>query len=159
MSQIRNKIILVGKGGSGKDFLRKKFEARGFKYCVSYTCRPQREGEVDGIDYHFVDSDFFENNADKFYELQNFNGWFYGRTVEDFKDSSLIIMTPSGIKSIKPDHREKCFIIYLNPNLDVIRERLKSRNDADSAERRLIADEKDFSDFFDYDVMIRNEDF
>jgi guanylate kinase len=130
MSTVKNKIILVGKGGSGKDFLRKKFESRGFEYCVSYTSRPQREGETDGIDYHFVDSDFFENNADKFYELQNFNGWFYGS-----------------------------FIIYINPTLDIITERLKSRNDADSAERRLIADEKDFSDFVDYDVTIRNEDF
>ena len=40
-----SKIILVGRGGSGKDFMRKKLEERGFKYCVSYTSRPKRENE------------------------------------------------------------------------------------------------------------------
>lgn len=159
MDLVKNKIILVGKGGSGKDFLRKKFESRGFIYCVSYTSRPRRDGEVEGVDYHFVDEDFFKKNSDIFYELHNFNGWFYGRTTDDFESSSLLIMTPSGIKNIKPEHRNKCFIIYLNPDLNIISERLKSRNDADSAERRLIADEKDFLDFFDYDIMIKNDDF
>ena len=47
------RIILVGKAASGKDHLRKKFESRGFKYAVTYTTRPPREGEIDGKDYLF----------------------------------------------------------------------------------------------------------
>lgn len=154
-----SKIILVGPGGSGKDFLRKKLEQRGFKYCVSYTSRPKRKGEKEGKDYYFVNDSFFRNNAHKFYEQQNFNGWYYGRTISDFEKSSLLIMTPSGIKNIKPEHRKKCFIIYLNPDREKRIERLKKRNDADSVERRLIADDQDFFEFSDYDIMIKNEDF
>lgn len=155
----QNKIILVGRGGSGKDFLRRKFESRGFKYCVSYTSRPKRPGEKEGVDYYFVDDAFFIENPDLFYEIHDFNGWKYGRTIEDFEKSSLLIMTPSGIRCIKKEHRKDCFIIYLNPDRETIKKRLMSRNDADSAERRLIADDFDFLEFTDYDMIIKNEDF
>jgi len=154
-----SKIILVGRGGSGKDYMRKKFESKGFKYCVSYTSRPKRLGEKQGVDYYFVDDDFFQNNVHKFYEIHDFNGWKYGRTIDDFEKSSLLIMTPSGIKNIKPEHRKRCLIIYIDPDREILKYRLESRNDVDSAERRLLADDEDFSGFMDYDVRIKNEDF
>jgi guanylate kinase len=154
-----SKIILVGKGGSGKDFLRKKFESRGFKYCVSYTSRPKRINEKDGVDYKFVSEDFFNNNVHRFYEIADFNGWKYGRTIEDFEKSSLLIMTPSGIKKIKTEHRKKCLIIFLDVDKDILIERLMERKDADDAERRLIADDLDFVNFTDYDIRVTNPDF
>ena len=46
--QRMNKVILVGKGASGKDHLRKILEGRGFTYGTSYTTRPPREGEMVG---------------------------------------------------------------------------------------------------------------
>lgn len=154
-----SKIVLVGRGGSGKDYMRKKFEERGFKYCVSYTSRPRREGEKEGKDYKFVDDNFFNNNVHKFYEIADFNGWKYGRTIEDFERASLLIMTPSGIKNIRPEHRKKCFIIFIDPDRDIIWKRLLERKDADSAERRLLSDDVDFLDFSDYDIRITNPDF
>jgi len=154
-----SKIILVGRGGSGKDFMRKKFEQRGFKYCVSYTSRPRRENEKEGKDYYFRDESFFNNNVHKFYEIDDFNGWKYGRTIEDFEKSSLLIMTPRGVANIKPEHRKKCFIIFIDPDREILRKRLTERRDADCAERRLEADDLDFMDFKDYDIRIKNEDF
>jgi guanylate kinase len=154
-----SKIILVGRGGSGKDFMRKKFEERGFKYCVSYTSRPKRENEKEGKDYYFKEESFFNNNIHRFYEIDDFNGWKYGRLIEDFERASLLIMTPGGIKKIKPEHRKKCIIIFIDPDREILRQRLAERKDADSAERRLIADDQDFLDFFDYDIRITNSDF
>lgn len=154
-----SKIIIVGKGGSGKDFLRKKFEARGFKYCVSYTSRPKRNNEKDGLDYKFVTGDFFNNNVHRFYEIADFNGWKYGRTIEDFEKSSLLIMTPGGIRNIKPEHRKKCLIIFLDVEREILKQRLLERKDADDAERRLLADDLDFSGFSDFDIKITNPDF
>jgi GTPase SAR1 family protein len=61
---MESKIIIVGPGGSGKDFLRKKFTDKGFTYGVSFTSRPPREGEEEGIDYFFRDAEFFENNRE-----------------------------------------------------------------------------------------------
>jgi len=68
-------------------------------------------------------------------------------------------MTPRGVASIKPEHRKKCFIIFIDPDREILRKRLAERNDADSAERRLEADDRDFMDFKDYDIRIKNEDF
>lgn len=153
------KIILVGRGGSGKDFLRKVMVSRGFSYGVSHTSRPPREGEIEGEDYYFRDEKFFTDNKDIFLELQVFNDWYYGISRKEFESKDLFILTPSGIKSLPKDLREKSLVIYLNPETDIILERLKGRKDVDSVNRRFIADSMDFFDFTDYDVEIKNSDF
>ena len=73
------RIILVGKAASGKDFLRKKFEDRGFKYAISYTTRPPREGEIHGKDYFFMTRPQAQDMIDtgEFYEWVAFNNWIY----------------------------------------------------------------------------------
>ena len=156
---MKGKIIIVGPGGSGKDFLRKKMVERGFDYGVSFTSRPPREGEKEGIDYYYRDVDFFESNRDIFLELQEFNAWKYGISKGEFLIKNLFILSPAGLKSLPENFRDDSFVIYLNPPEDTRVKRLKERNDADDVERRLIADQKDFFEFSDYDIMITNEDF
>jgi len=153
------RIILVGPGGSGKDHLRKIMESRGFTYSLSFTSRPIRENEEEGKDYHFTTPEYFEKNRNKFYEIAEFNGWKYGTLAEDFYSKNLFIMTPSGISNIKKEDRKSSFIIYLNPTEEIRRKRLSERRDADSLERRLEADRKDFENFEDFDMMITNENF
>ncbi len=156
------RIILVGKAASGKDHLRKRFENRGFKYAVSYTTRPPRPGEVNGVDYLFISEEKFVDMIEKgeWYEWVSFNGWKYGTSRKQFDEDDLFIMTPGGIAHIKEDDRRKSFIIYL----DVSQERRKARLEqrimpGDSVERRIIADEEDFKDFNNYDIRITNDDF
>lgn len=49
-------IALVGNSGSGKTSLSLYLQERfGIPALVSYTTRPMREGEADGIDHHFVE--------------------------------------------------------------------------------------------------------
>jgi len=156
------RIILVGKAASGKDHLRKKFESRGFKYAVSYTTRPPREGEVDGKDYFFLTDEeatkMVESNM--FYEYVYFNGWLYGTTVEQFYTDDLFIMTPAGISHVKPEDRVNSFIIYTDIDIETREIRLKMRYmPGDSLERRIQADEVDFTGFNDYDLRITNADF
>ncbi len=156
---MKGKIIIVGPGGSGKDFLRKKMVDKGFEYGVSFTSRPPREGEKEGIDYYYRDEDFFKSNADIFLELQEFNGWRYGISKGEFSIKNLFILSPAGLRSLPKSFRDESFVIYLNPAAEIRRKRLEERNDADDVERRFLADERDFSGFFDYDIMITNEDF
>jgi guanylate kinase len=156
---MKGKIIIVGPGGSGKDFLRKKMVGKGFSYGVSFTSRPPRVGESESVDYYFRSLDFFEANSDLFLELQEFNGWKYGISKEEFNEKDLFILSPAGLKSLPDDLRKISFVIYLNPDEKTRIKRLGERNDADNVERRLIADKRDFSGFFDYDIMITNEDF
>lgn len=156
------RIILVGKAASGKDNLRKRFENQGFKYGVTHTTRPPREGEVDGKDYYFI-TDLAANNmivANLFYEYVYFNGWIYGTPISEFQGSDLFIMTPKGVSKIKPEDREKSFIIYLDIDSETRLERLKYRDmPGDSDKRRIIADDEDFKDFTDFDLRITNSNF
>ncbi len=156
------RIILVGKAASGKDHLRKKFESRGFKYAVSYTTRPPREGEIDGKDYIFISDDEAKVLIESgfFYEYVIFNGWVYGTSVTQFHTDDLFIMTPAGISHIKPEDRLTSFIIYTDIDVSTRIERLVNRNmPGDSMDRRIQADEVDFAEFNDYDLRITNEDF
>lgn len=156
IQQMESKIIIVGPGGSGKDYLRKKFTAKGFTYGVSFTSRPPRENETEAVDYYFRDADFFKHNKAAFLEIQTFNGWNYGISQKEFETKDLFILSPAGLRSLPPKYREKSLVIYLNPDESLRRERLMMRSDADSMERRILADREDFSDFSDYDVLITN---
>ena len=75
-------IALIGEAGAGKDYLYRILvdsypEVNGL---VSYTTRPPREGEVNGVNYHFVSREEFEKQIDegKMLEYTEFRGWYYG---------------------------------------------------------------------------------
>ena len=162
---MNKRIILVGRGGSGKDFLRRTLESRNFKYAVSYTTRPPREGEIDGVDYFFINQSKANLmiNRDEFFEYVEFNGWIYGTTRSQWMQEngeSVYIMTPTGLSHVGEEDRKQCFVIYTNPAREIIKERLMGRNmPGDSLERRLEADDKDFENFSNYDIQITNPDF
>src|ERR1035437_5842624 len=121
------KVIVTGAGASGKDFLKRRFIERGFKQSVTYTTRPPRETEHDGIDYHFIKEEEFLDmiNVGDFREWNIFGDkkWYYGTTVREFNEASIFIMTPSGIKALTPEERKGCFVIFI----DIVEETRKKR--------------------------------
>jgi guanylate kinase len=162
---MNKRIILVGKAGSGKDFMRKKLESRNFKYAVSYTTRPPREGEVHGRDYFFITEEQAKKMIDnyEFFEYVMFNGWLYGTTLSQWSQADgddVFIMTPTGLSHVGEQDRKDCLVIYVDINKWVRKERLANRNmPGDSLERRIEADELDFENFTNYDIRITNPDF
>ena len=159
-----NRIILVGKAGSGKDHMRKIFQQRGFEYAVSYTTRPPREGEVNGKDYYFLsDEDFSRmNELGLWYEWVEFNGWRYGTTKEQFysENPMVFIMTPGGLSHLGEEDRKSSLVIFLDVHRLIRIKRLEARNmPGDSVWRRIEADSGDFKNFKNYDIAIKNEDF
>jgi len=159
---MHKRIILVGKAGSGKDYMRKKLESSGFKYAVSYTTRPAREGEIEGQDYFFLSNiqaaDMIANG--EFFEYVDFNNWLYGTTKEQWWKDDVFIMTPTGISHIGVADRKQCLIIFIDIDIETRRSRLNSRDmPGDSMSRRILADESDFKDFTNYDIRITNPDF
>lgn len=157
------RIILVGRATAGKDYLRKKFEARGFTYQISYTTRPPRVGEIDGKDYHFITPEEAARMTrdGEWYESVPFNGWTYGTSKKQFysDDASIFIMTPTGLDHLKPEDRATSFIIYLNPPQEIIEQRMKLRQmPGDTAQRRIEADIELFKDFNTFDMEVKNPD-
>lgn len=151
------KTIIVGKSAAGKDYLRKMLTKKGYTYGIPYTTRPIRENEKNNEDYYFINNDIFNNmlNDNLFYYFENFNGWFYGVTYEQWIKNNLFIMTPSAIKKLKPDDRNNSIVLYLDIPLEIRKKRLETRNASDdSIERRIVADELDFKLFMDFDLNI-----
>ena len=69
-------------------------------------------------------------------------------------------MTPKGVGAINPIDRKDCTIIYLDIPLAIRRSRLLDRGDLnDKIQRRIDADETDFANFNDYDILVNNANF
>jgi guanylate kinase len=156
------KLVLVGKAAAGKDHLRKRLIERGFKFGVSCTTRPPRVGEQNGKDYFFLTEDQFLEliNSGDMIEYQQFNGWFYGLTREEFENSDVIILNREAVDMLPEEIRLKCMVMFLDIDKDTRLERMKERNDtADSLERRINADEQQYVGFENFDVRVTNPDF
>jgi guanylate kinase len=161
MNRETKRIIVVGCAASGKDYLVDNFVKIGFIKDVSKTTRPPREGEVNGYSYDFISEVEFRQGIDMgmFKEYVEFNGWLYGTARLSWDTSDIFIMTPSGISQLSEYDRENSIIIYLDIAENIRRERIEKRSDADSAERRLEADRKDFENFSDFDVKVTSPKF
>lgn len=166
VNQKQEKMIITGPSGSGKDYLRKELMKLGLKYSPKFTTRPQREKEVNGQDYDFIDhNSYIElNEQKKLKTFQKFiiNGvdWFYGITNENWNNNQLFIMTPEEIAQISENELKSCFIVYLNIDENTRHTRLLERKDSnDSIDRRIKADTKDFENFKRYDLSITDPEF
>mmetsp|Transcript_43659 Transcript_43659/g.92809 ORF Transcript_43659/g.92809 Transcript_43659/m.92809 type:complete len:92 (-) Transcript_43659:280-555(-) len=77
-------VVICGPSGVGKgtliELLQEHFPAGKFGFSVSHTTRKPREGEEDGVHYHFstVDSMKEEIEAGKFVEYAEVHGNYYG---------------------------------------------------------------------------------
>lgn len=100
-------IILVGESASGKSSIEKILADKyGYKKIVSYTTRPPRQGEINGVDYHFISGDEYAEkcSAGFFAETGSYNGWLYGTTKDQYCKNTICVLTPHGLRQIK-----KCF--------------------------------------------------
>lgn len=155
------KIIICGKSGSGKDFLRRRMSILGFKYAKPYSTRPKRGGEKEE-DYHYIDRESFLKLIEQnfFFDFNVYNDWFYGLSHDDWQNCNLFIMTPKSINGLAEQEINKTFIIYLDIEESKRIERIKNRADSsDSIERRIDADNLDFLNFSSYNLHIKNSDF
>lgn len=156
------KIAICGAGASGKDYLRKKMEKKGFIHSISYTSRSQREGEQHGVDYYYISRQEFEKmiEEDKFIEWDEFNGNYYGTTKEEFERSDLFILTPNGIEQISEELRKRVFVIYLKTDRVTRINRLTERGLSSSEVwNRIQIDSKTFDNFMDWDLKMENPKF
>lgn len=156
-----SKIIIVGGGGSGKDYLKKLFLDKGFKSDISYTTRPKRDDEEDGVDYHYVSEEDFDQmvGENKFLQWKSFRGWRYGTHKFEWNTKDIFIQTPEGLEALTERDRASSFVVFVDIKESIREARLRERNDADDVERRLNADREQFDGFTDYDLRITNPEF
>ena len=158
---MHSKIALVGAGASGKDYLRSKFQSRGFVFGVSCTTRPPRLGEKHGVDYYYLTDEEFEAGIENglFVEWQEFNNWKYGLMKPEFERCDVMILNAEAVDLLEPEYRNRLFVIYTDIDRQVRLDRLNARGDFDNPERRIAEDDKQFRNFSNFDCKITNEDF
>ena len=147
-------IILCGKAGAGKDAILHRIVELSpnlFNEIVSCTTRPPREGEIDGVHYHFLTVEQFTDkilNGDML-EATEFNGWHYG-TMESSLSLSKInigVFNPAGIAALLEDEELDITVFHITakPKTRLIRQ-LNREEEPNVYEilRRFFADEDDF---------------
>ena len=153
-------LIICGKTASGKDSIVKELERIcGLKRAVTYTSRPMRDGETNGVEYHFVSQEeFLELKSQGFfaettaYQISKNTTWYYGTSKDSLKEeNAVIICNPDGLKYLRKQPELDLTVFYINATEEVIRGRLIKRGDhPEEAERRLAADNEDFKNIENY---------
>ena len=137
-------IVLVGESASGKSSIeRYLMEHYGFKKIVSYTTRPPRAGEVDGVDYHFVSEDLFVSlmNTNFFAETATYRGWHYGTAKKDCTNDKVAVLTPHGLRQLKKIPKLDIISFYIDvPRRDRLIQILQRGDDIEEAYRRSLSD-------------------
>lgn len=160
MPKRHKRIILVGPACGGKSFMKDAFTKKGFINDISYTSRPPRETEIEGVDYHFIPTSKFEEMIRnyEFYEHVKFGGNYYGTSVKHWETSDIFILETDGVSKIHPDDRPDCMIMYVNTALTTRLERMRERNwPNQKIFDRLRVDEENFKNFADFDIEISSE--
>ena len=133
-----NFITISAPSGSGKTTLCKALQIvePDIQWSISYTTREKRDIEEDGIDYHFISSDKFEDFIINgyFIEWENVHGDYYGtpktKLNNSIKSKEIVLLEldvngTTSIQKLYPDHSYSIFIVP--PSIEHLRERLKNR--------------------------------
>ena len=79
-------LFFVGESGCGKSTIVAELTKRNpekFKNVVSYTSRPSKPKEIDGVDYYFFPKNYFINNENLVLLKKNSDGYYYGTRKSD----------------------------------------------------------------------------
>jgi len=130
-------FIVSAPSGAGKTTLCKAIRNRfpDIGYSVSHTTREPREGEKDGIDYHFITTDDFEKKIrqDKWAEWARVHGNYYGTSADflnrcmDSGQDILLDIDVQGMRQIIAGFPDSITFFIMPPTLEILRERIETR--------------------------------
>jgi guanylate kinase len=161
-------IVLTGPSGVGKDTVIRELFALdpSLEYCVSYTTRAPRPGEIDGVSYHFVNEPTFRAmvDRDEFFEWSTVYEQLKGRTYDTVnraiasgKDTVIKIDVQGADKVRRLLGNRGTYIYLLPPSMEALERRLVDRatEDATSLKARLelAAAELALKDTYDHQVV------
>jgi guanylate kinase len=164
-------LVLSGPSGAGKSSLIKKVtDAIGpYYFSISTTTRAMREGEVNGVDYHFVDMAEFEQDIEneQFLEYALVHGNYYGTSIkpvnEALKAGKLVIfdIDVQGNMSVKNRFGDITTSVFITtPTLGELERRLRFRatDREEVIQNRLKMARLEVQRISEYEFFILNDD-
>ena len=173
----KNLVVLSAPSGTGKTTICKELLKRNknWKFSVSATTRPPRDGEVDGKDYIFMSNQKFDHYAKfgDFLEWEWVHGNKYGTLVEELEDVidgnevMLLDIDVKGGCNIMEEYPDNTFSIFIEPpGFDipekklVLEERLLKRGNEQTTQikNRLKRFEKEMEFIDRFNISFVNDD-
>ncbi|MBI5885241.1 MAG: guanylate kinase [Deltaproteobacteria bacterium] len=162
--------IVSAPSGAGKTTLCKMAVERisGLRHSVSYTTRPARPGETDGVEYRFIDDAAFDAMIERgeFLEYAGVFGKRYGTSRKDLERllaegaDVLLEIDVQGAEKVRKTIDGVAYIFILPPSVEVCKQRLEARakDQPRQIARRLAEAMKEIKKVFDYDYVIINDE-
>jgi guanylate kinase len=163
-------FIVSAPSGAGKTTLVERLVERvpNLTLSRSYTSRPARAGEMDGVDYNFVTRRRFEEMiaggeflecADVFGNLYGTSSADTGRILESGNDVVLVIDV-QGARKVRRGGIDATAIFVMPPSFGALEERLRgrSKDSEDAIQRRLQVARDEVAAFAEYDYLVVNDE-
>jgi guanylate kinase len=163
-------FIVSAPSGTGKTTLVERLVqcVPGLRMSRSYTSRPARLGEQDGVDYNFITRERFEAmaRAGQFLEWADVFGNYYGTCVADTEamlargEDVVLVIDVQGARQVRSRGIETIGIFVLPPSAAVLEQRLRGRS-KDSEEqirRRLEVASAEMDEYSQYEYVIVNDE-
>lgn len=167
--------VISAPSGAGKTSLTHALIARLVKhgvpvaFSVSYTTRPPRPGEKDGVDYHFIDGDAFETmiEAGEFLEHARVFDCYYGTGREATEAllaagrDVILDIDWQGARQVRERVPAALSIFILPPSREELerRLRLRAKDDEEVIATRLRKAADEISHYAEYDYLVINDEF
>ena len=163
-------FVVSAPSGTGKTTVVERLvqRVRGLTQSCSYTSRPARPGESNGVQYNFVGRDAFEAMAARgeFLEWADVFGNLYGTRRADTEavlatgNDVVLVIDVQGARQVRARVKGTVAIFVLPPSFSDLERRLRGRNgDPDPAiTRRLDTARAEVSAVSEYDYVVINDD-
>jgi guanylate kinase len=163
-------FIVSAPSGAGKTTLVERLveQVPDLKLSRSYTSRPARDGETDGVDYNFVTRERFEAmvTAGGFLEWADVFGNLYGTAAADTEGilaagcDLVLVIDVQGARKVRRRGFETTAVFVMPPSFDALERRLRGRSkDSEAAiQRRLQVAREEVSSFAEYDYVVVNDE-
>ena len=140
-------LVVSAPSGTGKTTLVEKVTERvpDIVRSRSYTSRAPRPGEVDGVDYNFVEEARFRKmvEADAFLEWADVFGHLYGTSASDTERQRaagldvILVIDVQGARQVQAHVANAVSIFVLPPSFEVLETRLRQRSQSHTREEDL----------------------
>lgn len=162
-------FVVSGPSGCGKGTILNEVKKEiPFYYSVSATTRGMREGEVDGVNYHFLTKEEFEKmiSEDGMLEYAKFCENYYGtprKAVEDMRNlgtDALLEIEVLGASQVREKCPDAISIFIMPPSIKELERRLRKRATEEESviQKRLAQAEHEIPCAINYDYIVINSE-